>query len=56
MEEKKLWPLTIDHFGDNEDSISFSIFSYLQWNMITTKLTSIDTVMNYLSTYESLQE
>ena len=25
---KKLWPLTIDHFGDNEDSISFFIFSY----------------------------
>ena len=38
--EKKLWPLTIDHSGDNEDSISFFIFSYLQWNMITTKLTS----------------
>ena len=38
---KKLWPVTIDHSGDNEDSISFFIFSYLQWNMITTKLTSI---------------
>jgi hypothetical protein len=39
--EKKLWPLTIDHSGDNEDSISFFIFSYLQWNMITTKFTSM---------------
>ena len=24
--KKKLWPLTIDHSGDNEDSISFSYF------------------------------
>ena len=39
--EKKLWPLTVDHFRDNEDSISFFIFSYLVWNEITTKLTSI---------------
>ena len=39
-EKKKIWPLTIDHSGDNEDSLSFFIFSYLQWNMITTKLTS----------------
>ena len=38
---KKLWPLTIDHSGDNEDSISFFIFSYLQWNMVTTSFTSI---------------
>ena len=38
---KKRWPLTIDHSGENEDSISFFIFSYLQWNMITTELTSI---------------
>ena len=37
---KKLWPLTIDHFGDNEDSIIFFIFSYLQWNMVTTRFTS----------------
>ena len=37
---KKLWPLTIDHSGDDEDSISFFIFSYLQWNMITTRFTS----------------
>ena len=40
MEEKKLWPLTMDHSGDNEDSISFFIFSYLQWNMVTTRFTS----------------
>ena len=40
MEENKLWPLTIDHSEDNEDSISFFIFFYLQWNMITTKFTS----------------
>ena len=39
--EKKLWPLTIDHSGDNEDSISFFIYSYLQWNMVTTRFTYI---------------
>ena len=37
---KKLVPLTIDHSGYNEDSISFLIFSYLQWNIITTRFTS----------------
>ena len=37
---KKLWPLTIDHSRDNKDYISFFIFSYLQWNMITTRFTS----------------
>ena len=40
MERKKLWVLTLDHPGDNEDSISFFIFSYLQWNMITTSFSS----------------
>ena len=38
--KKKLWPHRIDHPGDNEDSISFFIFSYLQWNMITISFTS----------------
>ena len=39
MEKKKNFDLL--QFGDNEDSIFFFIFSYLQWNMITTKLTSM---------------
>ena len=38
---KKLLPLIIDHSGYNDNSISFLIFSYLQWNMITTRFTSI---------------
>ena len=37
---KKLWALTLDHPGDKEDSISFFIFLYLQWNMITTSFSS----------------
>ena len=48
---KKLWPLTIDHSGDNEDSIRFFMFSYLQWNMVTTSFTSTISLCPY---HESL--
>ena len=42
---KKLWPITVDCFWYNEDFIYLSF--NLQWNVITTKLSSIDWVLTW---------
>ena len=40
-------PLTVDRLGYNEDSISFFIFFNVQWNMMTTKLSSTMSLSQY---------